>query len=67
MNLNSKSPYEYTSENSDTKSVIIVAVAVISIIAVCIHGLVDTVFFRPQIQFIFWTMVAVARMYQFVK
>ena len=33
----------------------------ISICAVSIHGFVDTVFFRPQIQFLFWTMVAVAR------
>ena len=62
-----KNGINFILKSADTKSVIIVAVAVISIIAVCIHGLVDTVFFRPQIQFIFWTMVAVARMYQFVK
>ena len=24
-----------------------------------VHGFVDTVFFRPQIQFVFWTMVAI--------
>ena len=37
--------------NSDkTKDVIIVSTAIISILAVCVHGLVDTVFFRPQIQ-----------------
>ncbi len=39
--------------------VIFVAAAVISIIAMMVHGLVDTVFFRPQIQFIFWTMAAI--------
>ncbi len=48
-------------KSTDTKSVIIVSACVISICAVCVHGLVDTVFFRPQIQFVFWTMVAVLR------
>jgi len=24
-----------------------------------VHGLVDTVFFRPQLQLVFWTMAAV--------
>ena len=46
--------------NSDnTRDVIFVSAAVISISALMVHGLVDTVFFRPQIQFIFWAMVAV--------
>lgn len=36
----------------------IAAIALTSIIVVMIHGLVDTIFFRPQVQFIFWTMVA---------
>ena len=48
-------------KSTDTKSVILVATALISICAVSIHGFVDTVFFRPQIQFVFWTMVAIAR------
>ena len=43
----------------DIKKVIYLSTAVISIIAVMVHGLVDTVFFRPQIQFIFWTMCAI--------
>ena len=43
----------------DIKQVIFLSAAVISICALMIHGLVDTVFFRPQIQFIFWTMVAI--------
>ena len=42
-----------------TNEIIFVSAAVISIIAMMVHGLVDTVFFRPQIQFIFWTMAAV--------
>ena len=48
-----------TSEN--VKNIILISTALISICAVCVHGLVDTVFFRPQIQFVFWTMVAIVR------
>lgn len=48
-------------KSTDTKSVILVAATLISICAVSIHGFVDTVFFRPQIQFVFWTMAAIAR------
>ena len=29
------------------------------IIGVFVHGLVDTVFFRPQLQFLFWTNIAI--------
>lgn len=43
----------------DTKKVIFVSCGLISVLAVMFHGFVDTVFFRPQIQFIFWTMVAI--------
>ena len=50
-------------KSTDTKAVIFVASALISICAVSVHGLVDTVFFRPQIQFVFWTMVAVIRVF----
>ena len=31
----------------------------ISVVAVMIHGFVDTVYFRPQVQYIFWTMAAI--------
>ena len=50
-------------QSADIKSVILVSAALISIFAMCVHGLVDTVFFRPQIQFIFWTNVAIVRAY----
>ncbi|MFA7658365.1 MAG: O-antigen ligase family protein [Candidatus Gastranaerophilaceae bacterium] len=42
----------------DLKLSVIVAISIISVVAVMVHGLVDTIFFRPQVQFIFWTMVA---------
>lgn len=35
--------------------------ALISIAGILIHGIVDTVFFRPQIQFTFWIMAAILR------
>jgi len=39
---------------------VLMAISLTSIIAIIVHGLVDTIFFRPQVQFIFWTMVAFA-------
>lgn len=45
-----------TSEN--LKSAVVVLIAITSVLAVMVHGFVDTVFFRPQIQFVFWAMVA---------
>lgn len=41
------------------KLTVLVATALTSIIAISVHGLVDTIFFRPQVQFVFWTMVAI--------
>ena len=40
---------------------IYIAIALLSIIGLLVHGLVDTVFFRPQIQFVFWIMVGIIR------
>lgn len=45
-------------DTKDLKSSIIVTISIISVIAIMVHGLVDTIFFRPQVQFVFWTMVA---------
>lgn len=55
-----KNSVQFILKSENTKAVILVATVAISICAVCIHGFVDTVFFRPQIQFVFWTMVAIA-------
>lgn len=43
------------------KDKIFVLIAFISIVGILMHGFVDTVFFRPQIQFTFWTMVSIIR------
>ena len=40
---------------------IYVTAALISVSGMLVHGVVDTVFFRPQIQFVFWTMIAIIR------
>ena len=47
--------------NDKTTDKIFVHTALISIIGVLSHGMVDTVFFRPQIQFTFWIMVGILR------
>lgn len=44
--------------SKNLKASAIVAISLTAIFGVMVHGLVDTVFFRPQIQFVFWTLVA---------
>lgn len=41
--------------------VLYLAIALISLCGMLLHGFVDTVFFRPQIQFLFWTMMSIIR------
>lgn len=43
----------------DIKSKLILGTLLLSIIGVLIHGLFDTIYFRPQVQLIFWTAVAI--------
>ncbi len=54
-----KNSVRFILKSENIKNVILVSACLISVCAVCIHGFVDTVFFRPQIQFVFWTMVAI--------
>jgi len=56
-----KKAIQFIINSTDVKSVIFVSAATISILAMIVHGLVDTVFFRPQLQFIFWTMAAIIK------
>ncbi len=39
---------------------VIVCGSILAILGVMIHGMFDTIFFRPQIQFLFWTMIAMS-------
>ncbi|MGN0018495.1 MAG: O-antigen ligase family protein [Candidatus Gastranaerophilaceae bacterium] len=49
----------------DKNELFAVATALSAIIGLMVHGFVDTVFFRPQIHFIFWTMIAIIRVYTY--
>lgn len=40
---------------------IYVLASLLSVIGILTHGIVDTVFFRPQIQFTFWIMIGIIR------
>ena len=40
---------------------VFVLASLISIVGILTHGMVDTVFFRPQIQFTFWIMIGIIR------
>lgn len=53
------SGYKKFISSKDRLEKILLFTGFISIIAVMIHGLVDTIYFRPQVQFIFWTMAAI--------
>lgn len=44
---------------SDVNYKILLFASMISILAVMFHGIFDTVYFRPQIQFVFWTMASI--------
>lgn len=47
--------------NNKNIDMIFVLTALISLIGMLIHGMVDTVFFRPQIQFTFWILAGIIR------
>ena len=50
--------YVYRKKNPN---VLYLTIALVSLCGMLLHGFVDTVFFRPQIQFLFWTMMGVIR------
>ena len=54
-----KSGFKVVLNTNDNKIRLIAVSALLSIIAVMVHGFVDTVYFRPQVQFVFWTMAAI--------
>ena len=54
-----KKSVEFILNSTDFEQIIFVSVSTVAILAVLFHGLVDTIFFRPQLQFVFWTYVAV--------
>ena len=49
---------KYICQDQSIRGKIYVAICISSITGLMAHGLFDTIFFRPQVQFIFWTMMA---------
>ena len=49
---------KYICQNQSIRGKIYVAICLSSITGIMAHGLFDTIFFRPQVQFIFWTIMA---------
>lgn len=50
--------FKFISNTLDIKKSVFVSIAITAVAAIMVHGLVDTIFFRPQVQFLFWVMVA---------
>jgi len=60
LGINIFNALKFIFSNKSTESVFVLA-ALLSLTGVLTHGMVDTVFFRPQIQFTFWIMVGIIR------
>ena len=60
ITLNLRNAIRYILKRNNINAIYL-AIAVISLSGILIHGFVDTVFFRPQIQFVFWIMVGIIR------
>lgn len=56
-----KSGFETIFSTKNIDKTIILTIALTSIVGILCHGFVDTIFYRPQLQFIFWLMVAIIR------
>lgn len=54
-----KKAISFIMNSENIEKVLFVSISLVSILVVCFHGFVDTIFFRPQLQFVFWTFVAV--------
>ena len=49
---------KYILTSTDVAKIVLISAALVSLVGVMAHGMVDTVFFRPRIQIIFWVMMA---------
>lgn len=45
-------------EKNGVADKIVVCSAILLLLGVMMHGMFDTIYFRPQVQFLFWTMIA---------
>ncbi len=58
VNIQKALKYIFSTKTIET---VYVVASLLSIIGMLTHGIVDTVFFRPQIQFTFWIMIGIIR------
>ncbi len=63
---NMKNAISYIIKRSNINSIYL-AIAIMSLSGILVHGFVDTVFFRPQIQFVFWIMIGIIRVLAFTR
>lgn len=55
--------FKFIKSSDETNSLAdkaIVCVSILTVLGVMTHGMFDTIYFRPQVQFLFWTMVAMS-------
>ncbi len=55
--------YKFITNNDNTNNLadkVIVCSVILTVLGVMMHGMFDTIYFRPQVQFVFWTMIAMA-------
>lgn len=52
---------KYILKSKELTNVIFVSSCLIAIFSALFHGIVDTIYFRPQLQFMFWAFVAIIR------
>jgi putative inorganic carbon (HCO3(-)) transporter len=50
---------KFVLSSENIEKIVYISACVIAIFAIMFHGLVDTIYFRPQLQFVFWTYIAV--------
>jgi putative inorganic carbon (HCO3(-)) transporter len=60
LGVNITKAVSYIKKRNNINSIYL-AISVISLIGILVHGIVDTVFFRPQIQFVFWIFIGIIR------
>jgi len=58
-----KAAFRSICRTANVEKIIILTIALTSVVGILCHGFVDTIFYRPQFQFVFWTMVAVIRVF----
>ena len=58
--------YKYIKTNAPREDKILVLLSALGLLLLASHGLIDTVFYRPQIHILFWVYVAVVNVFAFL-